>query len=386
MDAAFRYYTLPKILAGLVIVLAVVLGLAVGGYQPLADALHLRTTIPYYVTLTRIVTNTTILTTTIIVNHTLTVATTTTSLIILTSIYTNTTTVRTVIIQPVTTTVTTTTTLITPIYYTTTTTFTETISNITLPPLDIYNASSIRDYLIANWTLGWLGFIRGQNLTQYGFCIGTLYILPNASVIWLGAWIMPWWYAVQFMNSEYYIATFPGGYSEYEAPGPGIAYMVPGEIYPPWSGVAYGVAYLVNIDDYPFPNYTVAVTGEVGGTGITLRSIQWDFKNLNNGTYVMALVPPMQNVILVPNALCLVQVIRVNPTTPNSILLNMTYWGAQYWAWVRSMAYFGRPAPCYEPFEWTIGWWLYRLNITMPIGQIWQYYCGPNGIWRSLKP
>ena len=31
MDAAFRYYTLPKILAGVIVALAVVLGLAVGG-------------------------------------------------------------------------------------------------------------------------------------------------------------------------------------------------------------------------------------------------------------------------------------------------------------------------------------------------------------------
>ena len=88
MDVEFRYYILPKILAGVIIILAVVLGLAVGGFQPLASVLHLRTTVPYYITLTRTILNTTTVTTTIIVNHTVTL--TRTSLATVTSIYTTT--------------------------------------------------------------------------------------------------------------------------------------------------------------------------------------------------------------------------------------------------------------------------------------------------------
>ena len=388
MDVEFRYYTLPKILAGVIIVLAVVLGLAVGGYQPLASVLHLRTTVPYYVTLTRTIMTVVNNTVTVVANHTLTV----TSQVIVTSTYTttatatSTTTIRATVTQPVTTTVTTTTTTATPVYYTMTTTFTETVAsnNITLPPLDIYNATSILNYLKANYSLGWFAYVRSQNVTQYGFCISTLYILPNASVIWLGAWIMPWWYALTLMSSEWYAGTLPGGYSEYTTPGFGIGYLPPGWIWP--VGVAGGEAYLINIDNYPLPNYTVAVIGNVIPSIGMMKNMQWDFEHLQNGTYVMALSPPGQSIVLIPHALCLVQVIRVNPSTPNSLLLNMTYWGAQYWAWVRSIGQFGKPAPCYVPFEWTVGYELDRINITEPIGSLWQYYCGPNGIWRNLKP
>ena len=395
MGIEFRYFILPKILAGIVIVLAVVLGLIMSGYTPLDNILHLKTTVPYYVTVPITRTTTIINETTIVVNHTLTTTTqaivtsivTSTMVINNTITITNTTTVRGIIIQPVTTTITTTTTTVTPIYYTTTTTMTETITstNITLPPLDPYNASSIEDYLVANWTLGWDAFIRNQNLTQYGFCIGTLYILPNASVIWLGVWFMPWWYALQFMNNQDYVITFSGGYSEYFAASGGLYYLPPGTIYP-ITIIGGGSMYLVNVNNYPLPNYTVVITGEVGGGGITINNMQWDFENLQNGTYVFPFIPPRQGLILVPDSLCLVQVIRVNPNTPANILLNMTFLGAQYWAWVRSIAQYGKPAPCYEPFEWTIGWWLYRMNITEPIGANWQYYCGENGIWRNLKP
>ena len=186
------------------------------------------------------------------------------------------------------------------------------------------------------------------------------------------------------MNNEDYVITFPSGISEYFTPSGGIVYMTPGEMYP-ITTLGYGNAYIVNIDNYPMPNYTVGVIGTVQGVG-GQRNMLWDYQNLQNGTYVVPFTAPNQTVILIPDSLCLVQVVRVKPGTPSNYLLNMTYWGAEYWAWVRSIAQYGKPAPCYMPFEWTVGWWLSRLNITEPIGANWQYYCGSNGIWRSLKP
>jgi len=119
----------------------------------------------------------------------------------------------------------------------------------------------------------------------------------------------------------------------------------------------------------------------------------WAYESLENGTYVMLLgnssKMPVGTAIqyaLNPPAACLIQVIRVKPGTPNSYILNMTFLGAQYWAWVRSIAQYGKPAPCYIPWEWTYGYALWRINITEPIGSNWDYYCGPKGIWLPMKP
>jgi hypothetical protein len=90
--------------------------------------------------------------------------------------------------------------------------------------------------------------------------------------------------------------------------------------------------------------------------------------------------------ILNPPGLCIIQVIRVKPGTPDSYILNMTFLGAQYWAWVRSIAQYGKPAPCYVPWEWTYGYWVYHINVTEPIGSNWEYYCGTKGIWLPMKP
>jgi hypothetical protein len=87
-----------------------------------------------------------------------------------------------------------------------------------------------------------------------------------------------------------------------------------------------------------------------------------------------------------PPGLCLVQVIRVKPGTPNSYINNMTFLGAQYWAWVRSIAQYGKPAPCYVPWVWTYGWLVGFINVTKPIGSNWQYYCEPKGVWLPMKP
>jgi hypothetical protein len=97
-------------------------------------------------------------------------------------------------------------------------------------------------------------------------------------------------------------------------------------------------------------------------------------------------IPTLMQLILNPPGLCLIQVIRVKPGTPDSYILNMTFLGAQYWAWVRSIAQYGKPAPCYVPWEWTYGYWVYHINVTEPIGSNWEYYCGPKGIWLPMKP
>ena len=99
-----------------------------------------------------------------------------------------------------------------------------------------------------------------------------------------------------------------------------------------------------------------------------------------NGTYIAWLTNFNESDIIYP---CILEVVNAESW---SALANYTFLGGQYWAWVRSMAYFGKPAPCFEPFEWTIGWQLARINITEPIGPLWQYYCGPNGVWRGLRP
>jgi hypothetical protein len=97
-------------------------------------------------------------------------------------------------------------------------------------------------------------------------------------------------------------------------------------------------------------------------------------------------IPSLMQLVLNPPGLCIIQVIRVKPGTPDSYILNMTFWGAQYVAWVLTEAAWGKPAPCYWPAGWTYGYWVYRLNITEPIGANWDYYCGPKGIWLPMKP
>ncbi|ABW01889.1 hypothetical protein [Caldivirga maquilingensis] len=120
MTWELRYYKLPKILLVLTITLAVLLGLLLSGFTPLANTLHLRTTITYYkpvsTFITRIITNTT----TLIINHTATNVITLTTPQIINNTVTTTTTTTTVQLTTVTTTYTTT----TPVYYTATITST----------------------------------------------------------------------------------------------------------------------------------------------------------------------------------------------------------------------------------------------------------------------
>jgi hypothetical protein len=146
-------------------------------------------------------------------------------------------------------------------------------------------------------------------------------------------------------------------------------------------------SWALSITNYPYPNYTVVV-----GAGFH-KSVTWAFQYLNNGTYLMIYTWPRQipsgypiSLVENPPGLCLIQVIRVKPGTPSNYILNMTYLGAQYWNWIYTEAKFGKPAPCYVPWSWTYGYAVYRINITEPIGENWEYYCGPKGIWLPMKP
>jgi hypothetical protein len=157
-----------------------------------------------------------------------------------------------------------------------------------------------------------------------------------------------------------------------------------------------GSLYFLNIPNYPMNGYTAAVIGwPITGVPVTPASLvnTGVYQNFQNGTYIMIfdngttiLNKPLTQIALNPQGLCVVQVIRVKPGTPDNYIFNMTYLGAQYWAWVRSIAQYGRPAPCYVPWAWTYGYNVYRINITEPIGLTWDYYCGPGGKWLPLKP
>jgi len=112
----------------------------------------------------------------------------------------------------------------------------------------------------------------------------------------------------------------------------------------------------VNITNYPYNGYiTVVMVG-------FHKSVTWAYQYLNNGTYLMIFTWPKQipsgypiSLIQNPPGLCLIQVIRVKPGTPDNYILNMTYLGAQYVTWVFTEAAWGKPAPCYWPTLWTYG-------------------------------
>ncbi|MFP3315499.1 MAG: hypothetical protein RXN91_04070 [Caldivirga sp.] len=285
------------------------------------------------------------------------------------------------------TTVTTTSTSYVPFTLTTTTTIVENASQ--LPPLNMSDPGSILAYIKDDFSLGMAGL---ANLSlPLGYCIGTMWILPNASVVYLGAWFIPQNIAQKMMSNYAAVYTFPKtGIKEY------VPYVTPSLAVLNYAGNTYGTfgadTYLININ-YPGNGYIVGlygsnIVGSLPPWGLTVST--GTYQLLSNGTYIMALVnssiPSLMQLVLNPPGLCLIQVIRVKPGTPDSYILNMTYWGAQYVAWVVSEAIWGKPAPCYVPWAWTYGYVVYRINITEPIGSTWEYYCGPKGIWLPLKP
>jgi hypothetical protein len=196
------------------------------------------------------------------------------------------------------------------------------------------------------------------------------------------------------MTPYYYIMTFPKtGVKEYAT------YISPSLTVLNYLGNSYysleaNPTYLVSIN-YPGNGYIVGLYGSNTVGSLPPWGLSTDspvFQLLNNGTYIMALInesyvpPTLMQLVLNPPGLCLIQVIRVKPGTPDSYILNMTFWGAQYVAWAISEAILGKPAPCYVPWAWTYGYIVYRINVTEPIGANWDYYCGPKGIWYPLKP
>jgi len=379
------------VLMGVMIGLA--LGYVIGFYIPIPGLTHLKTVTTTVVNSTTItvpinVTKTVTYTTTTTVNgrvETVTMTTTYVEVTTTTRIVNNT--VTKIIAVPVTNTTTVTSTSY--IGYTTTLTTTIIENASQLPPLNMSDPASILNYIKTDFSLGMMGI---ANLTlPLGYCIGTMWIFPNASVVWLGAWFIPQNVAQKMMSNYAAVYTFPKtGIKEY------VPYVTPSLAVLNYLGNSYyglgAGSYLINIS-YPGNGYIVGlygsnIVGSLPPWGLTVSTPV--FQLLNNGTYIMALInstiPTLMQLVLNPPGLCLIQVIRVKPGTPDSYILNMTFWGAQYWAWVATEAAWGKPAPCYWPAGWTYGYAVYRINITEPIGSTWDYYCGPKGIWLPLKP
>ena len=285
------------------------------------------------------------------------------------------------------TTVTSTTTSTTTLPYTLTVTTTVVENASQLPPLNLTDINETITWMRTAYSLSMMTL---ANLSlPLGYCLATLWVFPNASAAIVGAWIAPVGAIQQALNtSKLYpmlVYTFPRtGVNEYQFYGPLLVWVNPQSFI--ISSTWLGNAWAVNVTGYPLHGYTVVATAA------TPSSVNWAFMYLNNGTYLMIMAWPWQmsgsaiQMMANPPGLCLVQVIRVKPGTPNSYILNMTFLGAQYWAWVRSIAQYGEPAPCYVPWEWTYGWWIGFINVTKPIGSTWDYYCGPKGAWLPLKP
>ena len=385
------------------VVLGIVIGLGLGavvGYlTPIPGLTHLKTvtvvngtTVTVPINITRTVTTTTTTT----VNGRVETATMTTTVIETTTVVTNTTVTR-IYVVPSTTTVLNTTTVTSisvstttlPFTVTTTTTVIENASQ--LPPLNLTSLNDTITWMRTAYSLSMLGMV---NLSlPLGYCLATLWVFPNASITIVGAWIAPASLIQQATGSNYHDYTYPilvytfpkTGVNEYQFYPPGLVWINPQSFM--ISSAVLGDAWAVNITGYPWSGYTVVATAYTH-PGFS----DWAFRYLNNGTYLMILAWPWQTpesaiqLLANPPGLCLIQVIRVKPGTPDSYILNMTFWGAQYVAWALSEWAWGKPAPCYRPWDWTYGFWVYNINITEPIGSTWDYYCGPKGIWLPMKP
>jgi hypothetical protein len=305
-------------------------------------------------------------------------------------------TVTKIIVVPTTTTVTNVSTTYIPYPYTTTVT-TTVIENASQPlPLNLTDLNSTITWLKASYSLSAYGLV---NLTlPLGYCEATIWVFPNASVIWIGVWFMPWSLAQKLM-SEPWMYVFPfqkTGVKEYLLMNSQVGLFYPDFYTGALISTGSGSLYFLNIPNYPMNGYTVAVIGwPITGAPIvpTATLNMGIYQNLQNGTYIMILDngttilnKPLTQIALNPQGLCVVQVIRVKPGTPDSYINNMTFLGAQYAAWILTQAAWGKPAPCYWPAGWTYGYWVNDLNITEPIGSNWDYYCGPKGIWLPMKP
>jgi hypothetical protein len=315
-----------------------------------------------------------------VVTTTVTKTTTTTVATIVT--YTST----TVIYNATTVTSTTTSTTTLPYTLTVTTTVVENAS--VLPPLNLTNINETITWMRTAYALGMMTL---ANLSlPLGYCLATMWVFPNASIAIVGAWIAPVGAIQQALNNSLVAPvlayTFPRtGVNEYQFYPPQVVWINPQSFMVSTAG--FNGAWALSTAGYPWSGYTVVAMASMHPS-----YVDWAFRYLNNGTYLMIFAWPWQvpegaiQLLANPPGLCLVQVIRVKPGTPNSYIDNMTFLGAQYWAWVRSIVQYGKPAPCYVPWEWTYGWWVGFINVTKPIGGNWQYYCGPGGKWLPLKP
>jgi hypothetical protein len=378
------------IILGLIIGLA--LGYVIGFYIPIPGVAHLKTvTIVNSTTITEVLNTTKTVTYTTTVNGKVVTMTTTIIMPTTTTVVSNTT-ITKILVVPTTTTVKNTTTVTSTSYIGYTTTLTTTIiENASIfPPLNMSDPASILNYIKDDFGLSMMGV---ANLSlPLGYCIGTMWIFPNASVVWLGAWFIPQNIVPKLMNNYVYVYTSPRtGYKVYVASSPSLTVLN-------YIGNSYGElgsnpVFFANIN-YPGNGYVVGLygsntLGNLPPWGLTVST--GTYQLLSNGTYIMALVnesvTSLMQILLNPQGLCLIQVIRVKPGTPDSYILNSSFWGAQYVAWALSEWAWGKPAPCYRPWEWTYGFWVYNINITEPIGSTWDYYCSPSkGIWYPLKP
>jgi hypothetical protein len=319
-----------------------------------------------------------------------------------TTTYTSTTTAiinhTTTVILPTTTTVnhtiTTTSVSTTTLPYTLTVTTTVVENASVPPPLNLTNLNDTITWMRTDYALGMMTL---ANLSlPLGYCLATMWVFPNASITIVSAWIAPASLIQQATGSNYHDYTYPilvytfpkMGVNEYQFYPPEVVWINPQSFMV--SSAVLGDAWAVNITSYPWSGYTVVATAYTH-PGFA----DWAFRYLNNGTYLMIMAWPWQTpesaiqLLANPPGLCLIQVIRVKPGTPDSYILNMTYLGAQYVAWVFTEAAWGKPAPCYWSPLWTYGGWVYDINnpnSTKPIGSTWDYYCGPKGIWLPMKP
>jgi len=380
------------------VVLGIVIGLGLGavvGYlTPIPGLTHLRTvtvvngtTVTVPINITRTVT-----TTTTVGGRVVTVTMTTTYIEATTTTRIVNNTVTKIIVVPTTTTVNHTTTVTststTTLPYTLTVTTTVVENASVLPPLNITNLNDTITWMRTDYSLSMLTL---ANLSlPLGYCLATMWIFPNASIAIVGAWIAPVGAIQQALNNSLVAPvlayTFPRtGVNEYQFYPPQVVWINPQSFMVSTAG--FNGAWALSTAGYPWSGYTVVAMASMHPS-----YVDWAFRYLNNGTYLMIFAWPWQvpegaiQLLANPPGLCLVQVIRVKPGTPNSYIMNMTFLGAQYWAWVRSIAQYGEPAPCYVSWEWTYGWWVGFINVTKPIGGNWQYYCGPGGKWLPLKP
>jgi len=260
-----------------------------------------------------------------------------------------------------------------------------------LPPLNLTSLNDTITWMRTDYSLSMMTL---ANLSlPLGYCLATMWVFPNASIAIVGAWIAPASLIQQVTGSNYNDYTYPilvytfpkTGVNEYQFYPPVLVWINPQSFMVSTAG--FNGAWALSITGYPWSGYTV-----VAAASMHPSYVDWAFRYLNNGTYLMIFAWPWQvpegaiQLLANPPGLCLVQVIRVKPGTSDSYIDNMTYLGAQYVAWIAGLATWGKPAPCYWPAGWTYGGMVYGINITEPIGSNWGYYCGPKGVWYPLKP